>query len=219
LNKGRGVPVDKGVDLEITRRDGSMVQIDLSGTNTIQDVLDAINAVDPGVLVASLNAVGNGITLVDDDGVSTGPLTVTENIVSVALGIDGQETGTNPAVPLVGRDANPREESGLFNILARLEDALRSGDNQELERLDGLLTDEIDRFNLVRGEIGSRLQLLDQVDNRIRDREVLLKETLSVEFDTDLTQAITQVAQVQASLEATLRIAAQTSQLSILAFL
>lgn len=219
LNKGLGVPVDEETDLEIIRRDGSTVEIDLSGANTIQDVLDAINAVAPGQLTASLNAVGNGITLVDDDGASTGPLVVTENIVSVALGINGEEPGTNPAVPLVGRDVNPREEGGLFNILARLEDALRTGDDVELQRLDGLLNDEVDRFNLVRGEIGSRLQLLDQVEGRILDRDVLLKETLSVELDTDLTQAITEVAQIQASLEATLRIAAQTSQLSILAFL
>jgi flagellar hook-associated protein 3 FlgL len=219
LNHGLGVPVDDEAPLRITRRDGTTIDIDLAGANSIQDVLDAINAVDPGVLVASLNSVGNGITLLDDDGVSTGPLVVEENAVSVALGLDGEESGTDPSVPLVGRDVNPQEDQGLFNILSRLEKALRSGNNDELARLDPLLEQEIDRFHLVRGEIGNRLNLLDQVESRILDRDVLLKEALSVDFDADLTETITRVAQIQASLEATLRIAAQTSQLSILSFL
>ncbi len=219
LNRGLGVPVDEGAPLRITRRDESSIDISLAGANSIQDVLDAINAVDPGVLVASLNSVGNGITLLDNDGVSTGPLVVEENAVSVALGLNGEENGTDPTAPLVGQDVNPQEDQGLFNILSRLEKALRTGNNQELARLDPLLDREIDRFHLVRGEIGSRLRLLDQVEGRILDRDVLFKESLSIDFDTDLTEAITRVAQIQASLEATLRIAAQTSQLSILAFL
>lgn len=219
LNHGLGVPVDDGAPLRITRRDGTTIDIDLAGTHSIQDVLDAINAVDPGVLVASLNAIGNGITLLDNDGVSTGPLIVEENPVSVALGLNGEEDGTDPNVPLVGRDANPQEDQGLFNLLSRLEKALRTGNNDDLARLDPLLEQEIDRFHLVRGQIGNRLNLLDQVEGRIKDRDVLFKEALSVDFDTDLSETITRVAQIQASLEATLRIAAQTSQLSILAFL
>jgi flagellar hook-associated protein 3 FlgL len=219
LNRGVGVPVDQLTPLTIIRRDGTTIDVDLAGTNTIQDVLNAINAVDPGVLVASLNAVGNGITLLDNDGVSTGPLVVEENVVSVALGLNGAETGTDPAIPLVGQDKNPHEDQGLFNILSRLEKALRTGDDAELSRLDALLEQEIDRFHLVRGDIGSRLQLLDQVEGRILDRDVLLKEALSVDFDTDLSEAITQVAQIQTALEASLKIAAQASQLTILAFL
>lgn len=219
LNHGRGVPVDSGTLLEITRRDGTVVEMDLSGTSSIQDVLDTINAIEPGVLVASLSSVGNGISLLDNDGVSNGPLIVAENAISVGLGIDGEENGVDPTVALVGQDTNPQEDGGLFNILSRLENALRTGDNRELTRLDGLLDSEIDRFNLVRGEIGNRLKVLDDVESRVLDRDVLLQESLSVDFDTDITETITRVAQVQATLEATLRIAAQTSQLSILAFL
>ncbi len=219
LNHGRGVPVDEGTPLEITRRDGSTVQVDLAGAKTVQDVLDAINAVDPGVLTASLDAIGNGISLTDNDGASTGPLKVTENTVSTALGLYGEETGTDPTVPLTGQDVNPQESGGLFNILSRLEKALRNGDDQELSRLDGLLEQEVGRFNLVRGEIGSRLQSLDRVKNRIQDRDVLLKQSLSNDFDTDLTETVTQVTQVQTALQATLQIASRTSQLSLLNYL
>jgi hypothetical protein len=48
-------------------------------------VLNAINAADPGVLTASLNAVGNGISITDTSG--TGALTVVENNVATALGL------------------------------------------------------------------------------------------------------------------------------------
>src|SRR5690606_28831537 len=57
LNYGTGVPVNDGQPLKITRRDGTTLEIDLSSTNTIQDVLDRINAVDPGNLVASVTSV------------------------------------------------------------------------------------------------------------------------------------------------------------------
>ncbi|WP_166830355.1 flagellar hook-associated protein FlgL [Thalassoroseus pseudoceratinae] len=219
LDGGLGVPVDDGIPLRIQRRDGTEVEVDLAGTKTVQQVLDAINAVDPGVLVASLNAVGNGITLTDDDGVSTGPLIVEDNAVSSALGIAGQENGTNPAIPLIGTDQNPQEPPGVLGILVRLEEALRTGDQRELNRLQPLFNDEADRFNALRGEVGADLKVLETVANRLADREVQIQSDLSQEFDADLTEIITQTNNIQIALDATLRIAAQTSQLTLLSYL
>ncbi|HUG89335.1 MAG TPA: hypothetical protein VML55_00780 [Planctomycetaceae bacterium] len=227
LNLGFGVPVNVldatgsllPANLEITRRDGTTLAIDLAGSQTVQDVLDRINAVDPGVLTASLAAVGNGIWLFDDDGASTGPLTVADNPVSISLGLAGSETGSDPTVPLVGTDVNPQRATGVFGILADLQAALASGNIQELERLDALINGEVERLNLVRADVGSRLQALDHVANRLEDEHILLQEALSTEFDTDLTEAVTRIAHIQATLEAVLRIAAQTSQLTLLSFL
>jgi flagellar hook-associated protein 3 FlgL len=218
MNGGLGVPVDAG-PLVIERRDGSTVEVDLSAAATVQDVLDAVNAIDPGVLTASLNAIGNGISLLDNDGVSTGPLTVPGSPLATALGIAGAETGTDPTVPLVGADVNPLEPQGLFNVLVRLERALRAGDDGELSRLDPLLNAEAERLAGVRGEVGSQLTLLDQVGERLADREVQLHLDLSEHFDADIAEVITQATQVQATLEATLRIAAETSRLTLLSFL
>ncbi len=219
LDGGLGVPVDDGTPLRIQRRDGTEVDIDLAGTKTVQQVLDAINAADPGVLVASLNAVGNGITITDDDGVSAGPLIVEENAVSSALGIAGQENGTNPATPLVGEDRNPQEPPGVFGILVRLENALRTGDQRELNRLQPLFNDEANRFNAVRGEVGAKLKVLETVANRLADRDVQIQNDLSIEFEADLTEIITQTNNLQIALDATLRIAAQTSQLTLISYL
>src|SRR5207253_1420357 len=89
MNLGVGVPVDAGNPLVITRRDGTSVSVDLSGSITVDDVLNKLNAVDPGHLVASLNTVGNGISLLDDSGV--GPLAVASDELSRSLGIAGSE--------------------------------------------------------------------------------------------------------------------------------
>lgn len=227
LNLGQGVPLNDFDEdgnplpalLELTRRDGSNVSVDLHGLTTVQEVIDAINAVDPGVLVASLNSVGNGISIVDDDGVSTGPLIVQENVVSTALGMAGEEAGTDPTVPLVGKDVHPLQSEGVLSLLVQLQSALKAGDDLELDRLDALIDQEIERFNLVRGEIGARLQTLDEVENRLLDEEVSLQQFLSKEFDADLAEVVTQVSQVTAALQATLAVGAQTLQLSLLNFL
>ncbi|VAX36455.1 hypothetical protein MNBD_PLANCTO02-486, partial [hydrothermal vent metagenome] len=129
LNGGIGVPVDAGLKLEITRRSGTSISIDLSDTKNIQQVLDAINAVDTGNLVASLNSVGNGITILDDDGSSTGPLVIAANDISNGLGIAGTESGTVATVPFVGKEVNPQEAKGVINLLIRLEAALKSGND------------------------------------------------------------------------------------------
>ncbi len=169
MNYGLGVPVDEGIDLEITRRDGTDVAISLAGDATVQDVLDSINAVDPGNLVASLNAVGNGVSLLDNSGV--GPLTVGENVVSVALGMNGAETGADNTVPLVGVEVNYDRSDGAISLLTRLEAALAAGDDLEIGRASEGLKSEFDRFNLVRGELGSRLRVVDTAEEALLDQE------------------------------------------------
>ncbi|MCH7989773.1 MAG: hypothetical protein IID46_11585 [Planctomycetes bacterium] len=219
LNLGSGIPVDTTENLEIIRRDGTQVGVSLTGLNTIQDVLDAINAVDPGVLVASLNAVGNGISILDDDGVSAGPLEIILNQVSTALGMVGIEPGADRTIPLTGNDVNPIQANGVLNLLIQLGSALRSEDDRELARLDALFDNEIERLTLVRGEIGVRLKLLEDMEDRLLSDDLQLRQSLSVEFDSDLTEVITQVAAVTETLQATLQIAATTLQLSLFTYL
>ena len=81
-------------DIGVTLTDGTQVDIDLSGLQTIQDVIAAIDAADPR-LVATINATGTGLDLTDTAG-GTGKLTVTSRNGSTAgsdLGIAGMGTG------------------------------------------------------------------------------------------------------------------------------
>lgn len=217
LNLGLGVQTAFGDELEITRRDGSVVSLDLTSAGTVQDVVDAINATDPGNLVASLTSVGNGIAITDNSG--TGPLSIASNSVSEALGLAGTESGSDPAVALVGTDVNPRESQGIISILSSLEVALRDGNDQELTRLNGLLDSEAERFLQVQGELGTRIRTLDEVDNRLQDEEVALNVDLAEEFDADLAETLTALIARQQSLEATFRVASETFRLNLLSFI
>ena len=193
-----------------------MTQVDLKGLTTVQNVIDAITAVDSN-LTASLNSVGNGISITDASG--TGPLEVKTGNVADALGLIGIEPGSDNTVPLTGQDVNQSHSSGVLSLLTQLETALRTNDTRTLERLAPLFNKETDRLNLVRGELGTRLRLLDTVENRLLDEELSLQEQLSLEFDADLISVVTQIANVSAVLQATLQIAANTAGLSLMSFL
>lgn len=273
LNLGQGVPVG-ATTLDITRRDGSVVNVNLTGDASVQDVLDSINAVDTGNLVASIdpttnaiqitdnsgagplsiasdvvsqalglavtesgtnnavplqgnfipiklqatmNATGNGLTIFDASG--TGPLEIPPIEIAYALGIDGVETGTDPLVGLVGKEPNPLESKGVLSLLARLENGLRNGDDQEIERIGALIDGEIGRMNRVRGEIGGRLKVLQEADNRLKDQEIEIRQAISTEFDADLTEVIVEITQRQTAYQANLQVTSQALQLTLLSFL
>lgn len=217
LNFGNGINSAATQKLQITRRDGSLAEVDLSAARSVQDVLDAINAVDPGNLNASLALVGNGISITDSSG--TGPLSIANNELAQSLGLAGTESGTDPAVPLIGQDVNQRQSKGLLSILSQLEQSLRSGDLRTLGRLNGELETEANRFFMVRGLIGTRQRTLDNAENRLRDEDITLNENLATEFDIDLSEAYTEFVARQQTLQATYQAASQTLQLNLLAFL
>lgn len=227
LNLGQGVPVNATdssgnpvpANLEVQLRSGTTIEINLSGAKTVQDVLNDINAAKPGELVASLSSVGNGISLVDNDGTSTGPLTVTNNAVAQSLGLAGTQSSTDATQPLVGQDVNPQQGAGVFNLLIQLQSALQTSNNAELTRLQPLFQTELSRISDVQGTIGSRQQLLSQVQTQSSSTQTSLQSSLSNLQNVDMASAITQLTQLQTSLQATLQVAASSMQLNLFKFL
>lgn len=217
LNHGNGVPLSSGTKLQITRRDGTAAEVDLSGSTTVQDVINKINLVDPGNLVASFKSVGNGIQITDNSG--TGPLTIPANEISQALGIDGSETSNVATNPLSGRDVNPQETYGALNVLIRLRDAVRSGNRTQLSRLDEQLNTSISNVTFSRGEVGIRLKDLDNQEEQINNEKIQFQTSLSDNFEVDLTEVISQLAYRQTTYEATLKISSQLLQLSLVQYL
>lgn len=215
LNSGLGAQLQSGGTLEITRRDGSSTSVDLSAAQTVQGVIDAIGAAGGGTLTASLNLVGNGISIADTSG--AGALTVVENDVSRALGVAG--TVVNPATDLAGSDVNPQKSEGLLSVLTSLEQALRAGDDAALTVLSEQVNVEADRFFQTLGELGVRTRTLENVENRLLDDEVLINEDLSQQFDADLAEVLSNFVAQQQVLQATYQVAGQGFQLSLLQFL
>ncbi|HUT11147.1 MAG TPA: flagellin [Thermoguttaceae bacterium] len=110
LNFGRGVATRDGTDFTITIAGTPAgpppvpIEIDVSGLETVGEVIDLINAQAPGELVARLATYGNGIELVDQ---STGTDTLTVSRVqlgraAIDLGLvpEGQES-YSAAAPLL----------------------------------------------------------------------------------------------------------------------
>jgi len=217
LNHGIGVPLEGGSTFSITRRDGRVDSVDIAGATTVQDVLDRINAIDPGVLSAGLNPVGNGIALFDSSG--SGPLSIETNAVAESLGLVGTESGSDPAIPLTGRDIHTRQSDGVFSILGQLEGALRRGDVRDLGRLNGQLDEEANRFFTLRGLVGTRQRALDEAENRLSDEQILINEGLAENFDIDIAEVITAYTSRQQSLEATYEVVSRTVNLNLIAFL
>ncbi len=216
LNLGAGVPDLAGNTLRITRRVGSEVEVNLNGATTIQDVIDKLNAVDPGNLVAGLNTSGNGISLTDNSG--TGPLTVSENSLSVALGLNGSET-TGVAGVLTGKDVHPQQPPGVISLLATLHKALVDNDQATLNRLSGQLDTEAKRVVVLRGEVGTRQQVMTDATNHLEDAQISLKQSISELFETDFALTVTQFLQQQQALQGAMQVSSEALKLSILQYI
>jgi flagellar hook-associated protein 3 FlgL len=227
LNLGQGVPNGatdangnpQTPEIKIDLRDGSSVNVNLSGATTVQDVLNDINAVQPGVLTASLNSVGNGISITDNDGTSTGPLTVETNAISTALGIAGTQSSTDPTQPLVGQDVNPTQANGVFNLLIQLQTALQTNDNAKMTQLQPQIQQELSTIGVVQADVGSRQQMLSQIQTELTTQQTNTQAALSNQMDTNMASALTQLTQLQTSMQATLQTAASTMQMSLFSYL
>lgn len=228
LNHGRGVGQAAGTDFTILRADGSSFDVDLGSALTVGDVLNLINNnpanLNPANQVtARLAAVGNGFELVDNS-VGAGSLQVRATFgssaaIDIGLVPQGASTNSGTAGVLTGTEINPQEVEGVFNSLLRLQSALQSNNYPEIERAIALLDKDFDRINFSRAEIGFRGQNLDALKSRSDDETIQVKDALSQEIDTDYTTAISSLTSRQASLEASLRLTAQTSRLTLLNFL
>ena len=224
LNSGQGVLfAGTGPDLQITRSDGSLLSVTLSGALTVQDVLDKINDADtaggtlPATLTASLNDNGNGIVLTDTAGGLGTPVVAAASFSSAAkdLGLDVAATGAT----ITGRDVNPVAAQGIFANLAALRDALTSSDQSGITRAaEGLQVDQ-SRVITQRGEVGARVKELESRKDRLDDQNLATQSLLSEVQDTDFTAAISKFQALQTSLQAAMAAGSKTLNLSLMDFL
>jgi flagellin-like hook-associated protein FlgL len=233
LNHGGGVPDRAGVDFQVRRKDGTLLDIDLAGADSVEDVLALVNthpanALDAWRVTARLAAVGNGIELVTTSAAGTstfavlagaGPAAEALGLVPVGAATSSPGIVSAGAEVLTGRDVMPHEVHGTFSALVRLRDALRGGTVLDVERAVDLLDEAAVDLNFARSELGSRQQTIDNMLVRLDVEEVELRGALSLEVDLDLAKAITDFTSLQASIQTQLQLAARISQLTLLDFL
>jgi flagellin-like hook-associated protein FlgL len=233
LNYGDGVTDGTGTDFVIQRKDGVALDIDVSSASTLSDVLQLINGHagnGDGALVARLAEFGNGIELLDYSA-GAGSLTITRGTGFAAwdLGLiaRGEDSATGaavvtpggPADQILGRDTAVLETKGVFNTLIRLDNAIADNDLPQIERTLAMLSDDFDRLNFSRSDLGARGQVLDAISERLDDEDVELRKALSDEIDADMVQMISDLAARQANMEASLRLIGKSLDLTLLNFI
>ncbi len=232
LNFGQGIfASDQTSDLKIIRTDGSQMLIDLDGVQTVGDVLNRINSnfdnFNPALrITASLSTNGNGIVLSAPTGAQQISIATTgDSSAAVGLGLvpkgqssqNGVTSGTNSVI--TGLDVSGVEVEGTFTTLLRLEQAVRSGNNEDMERLVSSLDDDIRRLSESRGVVGARQQRIAEMQSRTEEQQIQLKQVESDEIDADLASVISELTGRQAALQASLQLMGQQSQMSLFDFL
>jgi flagellin-like hook-associated protein FlgL len=204
-------------DIQISTHDGTVFAVDFAGAETVQDILDAINAASGGAVTADLAADGNGIRLTDNT-VGANDFAVTRLNGSFAgedLGILGSTAGAT----LVGEDRATVAVDSVFSHLITLRDALEGNDERGIMLAGGKLEADISRVAETRAEVGVRSRRVTDTTEReedLRTQDMGLKSEIQ---DLDFTEAALRFSVLQQQLQAGLMTASQISYLSLLDFL
>ncbi len=224
LNFGRGVELATGEpDLRIAAKDGGIVEVNLDGAETVNDVVSKINqaATDAGVAVeASFLSDQSGIQIQDATG-GTDALSVTRaSNASFAVDDLGLLTQVeDPATELVGQNVSLVRADNVFTALIDLETSLRANDDRAItdatQRLQSL-SDDVTRLH---GVVGARAQAMESRVAQTENAVIATQAALSDVEDLDYTEAVTRFQQAQTALQANLQSGSQLLNLSLLDFL
>jgi len=217
LNGGRGVNPVNGTDLRITTASGANVDVDLDGAQTMQDVLDRLNAAGGGAITAALNTHGNGITITDHTaGAGTLSIAAVNNSPTlVELGLDVTAAGGQ----LVGKDTNPQRVDSPFTALLELRAGMTTDDRIQMEHAGERIERVLIAMQQVQGQAASQARTMADRADRIATEQSAAQVLLSNVQDVDLTDAVVRFQQMQMALQANLQTASQVMNLSLLDYL
>ncbi len=231
LNNGLGIQIRTGsvdpvtgmpdpaadIDFQIALKDGSLLDVDLAGAETIGDVLDAINAAAAIAVLpvtATLAADGNGISI-NDATVGLGPTSVTAQNGSFAaedLGMIGSTGGAT----LTSEDRATVAVESVFTHLLRLRDALLTDDERGITLAAQKFDADISGLAEARANVGVRSRRVATAVLREEDMRIQDMSLRSQVQDLDYTEASIRFATLQQQLQAGLLTAQQVTSLSLL---
>ncbi len=220
LNDGRGVETKEGEDdIRITAKNGSTVDVNLDGAQTIGDVIDRINdaATAAGVAIqAGLALVGNGIRILDTTG-GAGDLSVSRLNYSYAIDDLGlEQAARGPNTEVVSDDTNGIRADSVLTALYDLEHALRSNNELGITLAADRLNEFMDDFLEARGVIGARSKGFSDRLTQMEDATYATQEYVSKLRDLDYTEAITRFQSAQVALQASLLTGSRLMNLSLM---
>lgn len=222
LNGFRGIhPVD-GNDIKITDSHGASFEVDLSGADTIGDVIAAVNAAALAAgsdVRADASSSGAGFCLTTDPlTAGAGNIAVDSvNLSPVAGELGIRKTGS-PTL-LDGDNVGQFYQSGVFSALYHLRDALVSNDSAGITTAGGQINALQGQVAAMRGQLGAQSRSVnsrvDQTQQAVDATQILLSELKNVDF----TEAVTKFQEAQTALQASLMMGSQTLNMSLLDFL
>ncbi|MHC4653153.1 MAG: flagellin [Planctomycetota bacterium] len=234
FNNGLGVQIRSGsvdpvtglpdpaadLDFRIIAKDNSVIEVDLAGAETVQDVLDAINnaaGVSGTAVTADLTSDGNGIRITD---ATVGPddLVVESMNGSFAISDLGIE-GTTAGAILIGEDRATVAVESVFSHLMSLRDALLSNAERGITIAADKFDADISRLAEARANVGVRSRRVSDAVDREEDLRIQDMALRSQVQDLDYTEASLRFTTLQQQLQAGLLTASQVTSMSLLDFL
>ncbi len=217
LNDGEGVQTVSGNDLRITTANNTVIDVDLDGALTLQDVINRINAAGGGAVAATLKAQGNGL-LIRDQTVGGGAFGIEPLGDSPAvrgLGLDAPATGNE----LIGKDVNPLRSDSPFTALLELREGMLRDDRNLMMDAGERIEEVLKNMQRVQGQIAAQAGQMADREERV-ETEVLATQVLQSDVrDVDFTEAVIRYQQLQNALQANLTTASKTMNLSLLDYL
>ncbi|MHC5022829.1 MAG: flagellin N-terminal helical domain-containing protein [Planctomycetota bacterium] len=238
FNNGRGVQIRSGsvdpvtgapdpasdLDFRITLKDGSTIDVDLAGAETVQDVIDMIRSARDGLGIlpaqfdVDIAADGNGFTFTDGTAPPGGTFSIEALNGSFAasdLGILGSTTGAS----MTGTDRATVAVDSVFTHLIALRDALQGNDTAGITLAAEKLEDDVSRLARSRAGVGVRSQRVANAavrEDELRIQDISLRSQVQ---DLDYTEAAIRFSVLQQQLQAGLATASRVTSLSLLDFL
>ena len=229
---GLGIEPEEGKDdFAIALHNGRSFQVNIDGSANVSDVLNVMrdSAVGAGLTVGVPGDIGTDINIglaLDGNGFQFEDGTVGANnfrimnlgtsLVARQLGI---EAGAGLGNQIIGEDMAKVQVEGAFTHLINLRDGL--GNNDEFGMgiaLDGIL-DDIENTIIAHANVGIRARQVQLQQERSQELRIAELQLLSEIQDTDLTEAVTRLVQLQQQLQATLQIGSSNMSLTLLDFL
>lgn len=217
LNHGVGVETVAGNDLRITTASGLNIDVDLDGAQTLQDVINRLNAAGGGALTASFVRTGNGLLITDN---TAGPNTLAATALNDSpalrrLGLDVTATANR----LEGRDVNLLRADSPFTALLELREGLSGDDRLTLQAAGQRIERVLEEMQRVQGQLASQARLMGERTERAETEQATAQVLLSGVQDVDFTEATVRFQQLQTALQANLLTASKVMNLSLLDFL
>lgn len=220
LNLGVGLPTIDGPELRITDSAGVSFDVELEGLDTVQDLIDAINAAATSAgagVTAGFSSTSNGLTLTDT-AAGAGTISVQDIGLSGAAARMGLTSAAVGNV-ITGTDVAPVASTGVFASLLALANAMRDDDQSGMTKAAERLAADLQNIIRVHGETGARLQEIENRLGALDEQNLVTAQLLSDIEDVDYAEAISRFQTLQTTMQASLQTASTTLNLSLMDFL